>query len=58
MASIMTLMHQPFSLLSFPYDLKKDCDLAYNSFNTDFDFEAGQFYALVKGHFDENFVSY
>ena len=42
----------------FEYDLKKDCDLAYNSFNTDFDFEAGQFYALVKGHFDENFVSH
>lgn len=42
----------------FEYDLKKDCDLAYNSFNTNFDFESEQFYALVKNYFDENFVSH
>lgn len=38
----------------FRFDLEKDCHLAYNSYNTGFDFSAEEFYLKVKNHFDEN----
>ena len=36
----------------FEFDLKKDCILAYKSFNTTFDFTGEEFYLKVKYHFD------
>ena len=38
----------------FKFDLKKDCYLAYNSYNTDFDFSSDEFYLKVENHFLEN----
>ena len=37
----------------FKFDLEKDCNLAHNSYNTNFDFTAEEFYLKVKAHFDE-----
>ena len=37
----------------FKFDLKKDCNLAYLSFNTNFDFTGDEFYAKVQKHFDK-----
>ena len=37
----------------FKFDLEKDCNLAYNSFNTHFDFTGEEFYQKIKKHFDE-----
>lgn len=37
----------------FRYNLENDCKLAYNSFNTNFDFTSEEFYLKVKTHFDE-----
>lgn len=37
----------------FNYNLKTDCNLAYNSYNTNFDFTAEEFYLKMKAHFDE-----
>ena len=37
----------------FEFNLKTDCNLAYNSFNTNFDFSEDDFYLKVKKHFDE-----
>lgn len=37
----------------FKFNLKTDCKLAYNSFPTNFDFTAEEFYAKMKEHFDE-----
>ena len=39
---------------NFEFNLKKDCNLAYNSFNTTFNFSSDEFYNKVKKHFDEN----
>lgn len=36
------------------FNLKTDCNLAYKSFNEDFDFTCDEFYLKVKEHFDEN----
>ena len=36
----------------FNYNLKKDCELAYKSFNQDFDFTVDEFYQKVKSYFD------
>ncbi|MDO5859660.1 hypothetical protein [Methanobrevibacter sp.] len=38
---------------NFKFDLKKDCTLAYNSYNTNFDFESEEIYSKIKAHFDE-----
>ena len=38
----------------YRFNLKTDCNLAYKSFNTNFDFTADEFYCKVKTHFDEN----
>lgn len=35
----------------FTYNLKKDCNLAYKSFNTHFDFTGEEFYLKVEGRF-------
>lgn len=37
----------------FNFNLKTDCNLAYNSYNTDFDFTGEEFYLKMKAHFDE-----
>ena len=37
----------------FRFNLEKDCNLAYNSFNTNFDFTSDEFYSKVKAHFEE-----
>ena len=37
----------------FKFNLEKDCNLAYKSYNTDFDFTSDEFYLKVKTHFDE-----
>ena len=37
----------------FKFNLEKDCNLAYNSYNTNFDFTAEEFYLKVKTRFDE-----
>ena len=37
----------------FKFNLEKDCNLAYNSFNTNFDFTSEEFYLKVRNHFDE-----
>lgn len=37
----------------FKFNLEKDCNLAYNSFNTNFDFTSEEFYLKVRKHFDE-----
>ena len=37
----------------FRFDLKTDCNLAYNSYNTNFDFTSEEFYSKIKTHFDE-----
>ena len=37
----------------FKYELKKDCNLAYKSFNQNFDFTAEEFYLKVQKHFDD-----
>ena len=34
----------------FTYNLEKDCNLAYNSFNTNFDFTYDEFYLKVEEH--------
>lgn len=36
----------------FKYNLEKDCNLAYKSFNTNFDFTSDEFYLKVKDHFE------
>ena len=38
----------------FKYDLKTDCNLAYSSFNTNFEFTGDEFYLKVQNHFDES----
>ena len=35
------------------FDLKKDCNFAYSSFNYDFEFTNDEFYLKVQNHFDE-----
>lgn len=37
----------------FRYNLEKDCELAYKSFNNDFGFTIEEFYLKVKMHFEE-----
>lgn len=37
----------------FRFNLKTDCNLAYKSFNNDFDFTSEEFYLMVKAHFDD-----
>lgn len=37
----------------FKFNLENDCNLAYNSFNTNFDFTSEEFYLKMKAHFDE-----
>ena len=37
----------------FRFNLENDCNLAYNSFNTNFDFTSEEFYLKMKAHFDE-----
>lgn len=37
----------------FKYNLKTDCNLAYNSYNTNFDFTSEEFYLKMRTHFDE-----
>lgn len=37
----------------FKFNLKRDCNLAYNSFNTTFDFTSEEFYSKIKKHFDD-----
>lgn len=37
----------------FKFDLEKDSKLAYNSFNTNFEFTQEEFYSKIKAHFDE-----
>ena len=37
----------------FKYNLKNDCNLAYKSFNNDFDFTGDEFYGKIKKYFDE-----
>ncbi|MBQ2654748.1 MAG: hypothetical protein IJF83_14435 [Methanobrevibacter sp.] len=37
----------------FRFNLKTDCNLAYNSYNTNFDFTSEEFYSKIKTHFDE-----
>ncbi|MBQ2636969.1 MAG: hypothetical protein IJG09_09810 [Methanobrevibacter sp.] len=37
----------------FRFNLEKDCNLAYNSYNTHFDFTGEEFYLKMKSHFDE-----
>ena len=43
----------------FKFNLKRDCDLAYKSFNNDFDFTSEEFYLKIKKHFEnEGYQSY
>ncbi len=37
----------------FRFNLENDCNLAYKSFNNDFDFTSDEFYDKIKKHFDE-----
>lgn len=37
----------------FRFNLKTDCNLAYKSFNNDFEFTGDEFYSKIKEHFDE-----
>ena len=37
----------------FRFNLKTDCDLAYKSFNTNFDFTSEEFYLKMKNHFEK-----
>lgn len=37
---------------NFRFNLNKDCELAYKSFNNDFGFSSEEFYLKVKNHFD------
>ena len=37
----------------FRFNLENDCNLAYKSFNNDFDFTSDEFYNKIKKHFDE-----
>ncbi|MDO5831380.1 MAG: hypothetical protein Q4Q14_00950 [Methanobrevibacter sp.] len=37
----------------FRFNLKRDCELAYKSFNNDFGFTSEEFYLKVKKHFDD-----
>ena len=37
----------------FRFNLKTDCNLAYNSFNTHFDFTSEEFYLKMKNHFEK-----
>ena len=37
----------------FKFNLENDCNLAYNSFNTNFDFTSEEFYLKMKAHFEE-----
>lgn len=37
----------------FRFNLEKDCELAFKSFNNDFDFTSEEFYIKIKTHFDE-----
>ena len=37
----------------FRFNLEKDCNLAYNSYNTNFDFTSEEFYLKMKTHFEE-----
>lgn len=37
----------------FRFNLKNDCNLAYKSFNNNFDFTSDEFYTKIKKHFDE-----
>ena len=39
--------------LNFRFNLEKDCELAYKSFNNDFGFTIEEFYLKVKRHFDD-----
>ncbi|WP_407375757.1 hypothetical protein, partial [Methanobrevibacter sp.] len=36
----------------FRFNLNKDCELAYKSFNNDFGFSSDEFYLKIKEHFD------
>lgn len=38
---------------NFRFNLEKDCQLAYNSYNTNFDFTSEELYLKIKEHFDE-----
>ena len=38
----------------FRFNLKTDCHLAYNSFNTNFDFTSEEFYLKMKTHFEKH----
>ena len=38
----------------FRFNLKKDCELAYKSFNTNFDFTSEEFYIKMEDHFKKN----
>lgn len=37
----------------FRFNLEKDCNLAYNSYNTNFDFTSEEFYLKMNTHFEE-----
>ena len=37
----------------FKFNLERDCNLAYKSFNTNFDFTSEEFYSKIKNHFSE-----
>ena len=37
----------------FRFNLKTDCNLAYKSFNNDFEFTGDEFYNKIKEHFEE-----
>lgn len=37
----------------FKFDLKRDCVLAYKSFNNNFDFTSEEFYLKIKKHFED-----
>ena len=37
----------------FKFDLNKDCDLAYKSFNENFDFSSEEFYQKTRNHFED-----
>lgn len=38
----------------FRFNLEKDCQLAYNSYNTGFDFTSEEFYLMMERHFSDN----
>ena len=38
----------------FKFNLEKDANLAYNSFNTNFDFSSEEFYSIIRNHFQES----